>query len=492
MLVFFFLVWIFICLLFLFIRTQRPKNFPPGPRPVPIFGNLFELNLSNPLKDFERLAEHYGNVYSLYIGGRPAVVLTGLTAVKEALVTKAADFSGRPKNLLISHLTEEKGLVFLEYGSAWREHRRFALMTLRNFGLGKQSMEDRILGETEHLIGRLEKSAGGFINPQTLFHDAASNIIYLVLFGIRHDYGDETLKLFVRGFIESTKIANGPWGMIYDTLPIVRNLPLPFKKTFEHFERVKKIYTNMVSKQMSTRVPGEPRNFVDCYLDELDKRGNDGSSFSEGQLVRSIIDLHSAGTDTTSNTLLTAFLYLITHPDIQERCQQEIDEVMEGKAHASFEDRHKMPYTQAVIHETQRIARTVPLSVPHCTTKDTELMGYSIPQGTLIIPNLYSVLSEEGQWRFPHEFNLANFLNEQGQFERPEAFLPFSAGPRMCLGEGLARMELFLILVTLLRRFQFFWPEDAEEPDFTPVYGITLTPKPYRMGVRLRQSAREM
>ncbi|KAF1387217.1 hypothetical protein PFLUV_G00103070 [Perca fluviatilis] len=141
---------------------------------------------------------------------------------------------------------------------------------------------------------------------------------------------------------------------------------------------------------------------------------------------------------------------------------------------------------QAVIHEVQRIANTVPLSVPHCTTKDTELMGYSIPRGTLIIPNLTSVLNEEGQWKFPNEFNPENFLNDQGEFVKPEAFMPFSAGPRMCLGEGLARMELFLIMVTLLRKFKFIWPEDAGEPDYTQVYGVTLTPKPYCMKIQLR------
>ncbi|KAL7885464.1 hypothetical protein AOLI_G00057590 [Acnodon oligacanthus] len=491
------LVWVFIFLLYLFVRTQRPKNFPPGPRPVPLFGNLFQLNITNPLKDFEKLAERYGNVYSLYIGGTPAVVLTGLKAVKEAFVTKAADFSGRPQNLLTSHASEGKGIVFVDYGPAWKEHRRFALMTLRNFGMGKQSMEDRILGETEHLVKRLEKSAGGFLNLQTMFHDAAANIIYLVLFGIRYDYGDETLKQYVSLMTETTKTTNGPWGMIYDTLPILRALPLPFRKVIINLEVLKKMIASMISKHKTSRVPGEPVNFVDCYLDELDKamlsfqqRRNDGS-FSEEQLARYIVDLYTAGTDTTSNTLLTAFLYLITHPDIQERCQKEIDEVLEGKAQASFEDRHKMPYTQAVMHESQRIANTVPLGVFHCASRDTELMGYSIPKDTVIISNLASVLSEEGQWKFPHEFNPANFLNEQGQFEKPEAFLPFSTGPRMCLGEGLARMELFLILVTLLRRFQFFWPEDAGEPDFTPVFGITITPKPYRMGVRLRQTARE-
>ncbi|KAJ0029286.1 hypothetical protein NQD34_004283 [Periophthalmus magnuspinnatus] len=242
----------------------------------------------------------------------------------------------------------------------------------------------------------------------------------------------------------------------------------------------------VIEEHKKTRVPGEPRDFVDSYLDELDKRGNGSSSFSSDELLMYCLLIYIAGTDTTSNTLLSSFLYLTTRPHVQERCQQEIDKVLEGKHFVTFEDRHNMPYVQAVIHEAQRTANTVPLSVFHATTRDTEFMGYSIPKGTLVIPNLSSALSEEGQWKFPHEFNPENFLNHKGEFVKPDAFLPFSAGPRVCLGEGLARMELFLILVTLLRRFRFIWPEDAGEPDYTPVFGITMTPKPYNMKVEIR------
>ncbi|KAF5901978.1 cytochrome P450 2F2-like, partial [Clarias magur] len=372
------------------------------------------------------LAERYGNVYSLYLGRKPAVVLNGLKAMKEALVAKSVDFSGRPQNLLVSHLNEGKGVILADYGPGWKEHRRFALMTLRNFGMGKYSMENRILGEIEHLISELENYAGSFMDPQTLFHNAASNIIYLILFGLRFDYGSETLNQYVKLFKESTKIVNGPWGMIYDTLPFVRSWPLPFRKVFKNNDLLKEMTIGMINKHKNTRIPGQPRNFVDCYLDELETRGF-GSSFDEEQLVMYVLNLHSAGTDTTSNTLLTAFLYLTAYPEFQEKCQQEIDEFLEGKAQVSFEDRHNMPYTQALIHESQRIANITPLSVFHSTTRDTELMGYSIPRGTIIIPHLSSVLSEKGQWKFPHEFNLLNFLNDQGQFEKPEAFIPFSA-----------------------------------------------------------------
>uniref|UniRef100_A0A671YRY2 Cytochrome P450 2F2-like n=1 Tax=Sparus aurata TaxID=8175 RepID=A0A671YRY2_SPAAU len=417
MFVSFILLWTCGLFLILFIKCQRPKNFPPGPAPLPILGNLLNLSLDNPMKDFDRLWKSYGNVYSLFLGPKPAVVINGVQAMKEAMVTKAADFAGRPQDIFVSDLTQ-RGMVLADYGASWREHRRFALMTLRNFGLGKQSMEQRILGEIQYTMETLEKSIGATLGPQVLFHNAASNIICQVLFGTRYDYDDSFIQVVVQCFKENSKIANGPWAMLYDSIPMIRNLPLPFMKA----------------------------DLFNGFIPSL----------------------------CPSLSLLS------------ERCQQEIDRVLAKRDHASYDDRRNMPYMQAVIHEVQRVANTVPLSVYHCTTSDTQLMGYSLPRGTLIIQNLNSVLNEEGQWKSPREFNPDNFLNDQGEFVKPEAFMPFSAGPRMCLGEGLARMELFLITVTLLRRFKFIWPEDAGRPDYTPVYGVTLSPKPYCMKVQLR------
>uniref|UniRef100_A0A3Q1FLJ5 Cytochrome P450 2D15-like n=1 Tax=Acanthochromis polyacanthus TaxID=80966 RepID=A0A3Q1FLJ5_9TELE len=449
-------LYLVVVLLFLLLfPTQRAKNFPPGPRPIPVLGNLLELSLESPLADLERLAKRYGNVYSLFMGPRPAVVINGLQALKEALVDKSADFSGRPQDLMVNRAVQVKdhapGVILADNTPGWRDHRRFGLMTLRDLGLGKQTMEQRILGEIECVTKILGEKAGKATDPQLLFHNAASNIMCQILFAKKFDYDDEFMKFSVGLMHETSKIINGRWGMIYDYVPIVRKLPLPFRRAFELF-----------------------------------KRGNDGSSFSEDQLCALLLDLHFAGTDTTANSVLTAFLYLMNYPEAQERCQQEIDKVLDGKDQASFEDRHQMPYTQAVIHEIQRLADTVPLAVFHCTSKDTELMGYSIPRGTIIIPNLSSVMFEEGQWKSPREFNPENFLNEQGEFVKPDAFLPFSTGPRKCLGEALARMELFLFVVTLLRKFKFIWPEDAGEPDYIPVFGTTQTPKPYRMKVQLR------
>uniref|UniRef100_A0A8C6SFI9 Cytochrome P450 n=1 Tax=Neogobius melanostomus TaxID=47308 RepID=A0A8C6SFI9_9GOBI len=467
-------------------RSRRPKNFPPGPTTLPFFGNVLNLSVDNPLKSLEKLRRTYGNVYSLYIGHRAAVVVSGAKALKEALVNKAVDFAGRPQDMYANAIVEDRGVIMADFGHKWKEHRRFSLMTMRNFGLGKQSMEQKILGELQITINNLEKNTGKSLKAQVLFHNVASNVICLVLFGKRFDYDDEFMKKYVAGITAITKQLNGPWAFVYNSFHWVRSLPLPFTKGFQIVTKLNIMTSTIINEHKKTKVPGQPRDFVDCYLDEMDKRVGDGTSFSHEELLMSCFNLHSAGTDTTSNTLLTAFLYLMTKPHIQERCQQEIDQVLKGKDFVAFEDRHNMPYVQAVVHESQRIANTVPLSVFHATTRDTELMGYSIPKGTIVIPNLSSALNEEGQWKFPHEFNPENFLNHKGEFVKPDAFLPFSAGPRVCLGEGLARMELFLIMVTLLRKFRFIWPEDAGEPDYELVFGIDMTPKPYNMMVELR------
>uniref|UniRef100_A0A3Q1CQM3 Cytochrome P450, family 2, subfamily X, polypeptide 9 n=1 Tax=Amphiprion ocellaris TaxID=80972 RepID=A0A3Q1CQM3_AMPOC len=465
-----------ICFIILQLRPRRPKNFPPGPPVLPILGNILHLNLQNPLEDLEKLRKSYGDVYSLFLGPKPNVVINGVKAMKEAMVIKAAEFAGRPQDTFVSDVFDVKGVIFADYGTSWREHRRFALMTLRNFGLGKKSMEERIHNEIQYIIKTLDESIGTTLSPKVMFHNVASNIICQVLFGTRYEYDDEFITTVVQCVTEVTKITNGPWAMVSQ----INSKSVSFIRISSDLVR------HLLNEHKKTRVPGEPRDFLDCYLDEMEKKAED-STFSEDKLIFTALDLLFAGTDTTSNTLLTAFLYLMNHPHIQERCQQEIDQVLEGKDQACFDDRHQMPYMQAVIHESQRIANIAPLSAFHCTTKDSELMGYSIPKGTMIIQNLSSVLNEEGQWKYPHEFNPENFLNDQGEFVKPDAFMPFSAGPRVCLGEGLARMELFLIMVTLLRKFKFIWPEDAGKPDYTPVFGATMTPKPYPMKVRHRR-----
>ncbi|XP_051807639.1 cytochrome P450 2F2-like isoform X2 [Acanthochromis polyacanthus] len=305
-----------ICFIILQLRPRRPKNLPPGPPVLPILGNILHLNLKNPLEDFEKLRKSYGNVYSLFLGPRPSVVINGVKAMKEAMVIKAAEFAGRPQDLLAHDVTQRNGFIFSDYGPSWKEHRRFSLMTMRNFGLGKKSMEERIHDETQYIIKTLDNNIGKTLTPQVVFHNAASNIMCQVVFGTRYEYDDEFIATIVQTATDLTKAANGPWAMLYSSFPWIRKLPLPFNRAFNAMKRSFDLVLRSLNEHKKTRVPGEPRDFLDCYLDELDKKAED-STFSEDKLIFTAIDLMIAGTDTTSNTLLTAFLYLMNHPHIQ-------------------------------------------------------------------------------------------------------------------------------------------------------------------------------
>ncbi len=109
------------------------------------------------------------------------------------------------------------------------------------------------------------------------------------------------------------------------------------------------------------------------------------------QLLRLIGDLFGAGTETTTNTLLWTVVYMLHHPDVMKKVQAEIDEQLRRDTVPSMKDKQRMPLVEATILEVQRLGEIVPLGVPHSTMEDVEFRGYTIPKGTMVMPNLYAV-----------------------------------------------------------------------------------------------------
>uniref|UniRef100_A0A8C3P5W6 unspecific monooxygenase n=1 Tax=Chrysemys picta bellii TaxID=8478 RepID=A0A8C3P5W6_CHRPI len=252
-------------------------------------------------------------------------VLYGQEAVKEALIDQGDEFSGRGKLALADKLAKGTGIIFSN-GERWKQLRRFALTTLRNFGMGKKSVEERIQEEAHFLVERL-------------------------------------------------------------------------------------------------------RN---------------------------------------------------TH----EKVHEEIDRVIGRSRSPCMADRSQMPYTDAVIHEIQRFVNLVPMGVPHAVTRDTHFRQYVIPKGTTIFPALQSVLGDSREFPKPEQFNPGHFLDENGAFKKSDFFIPFSAGKRICVGEGLARMEIFLILTMILQNFTLKSPIDPKDIDITPLPSVVVSsPKPFQLCV---------
>ncbi|XP_074855956.1 cytochrome P450 2H2-like isoform X2 [Carettochelys insculpta] len=469
-------------------RSGRGK-LPPGPLAFPIIGNVLQLNLRDMRQSLHKLSVKYGPVFTVYFGSEPIVLLSGYTAVKEALIDQGQEFSGRGTQPLLEKIAKGRGIIFSN-GERWKQLRRFALTNLRNFGMGKKSIELRIQEEASFLVERLRNTQGRPFDPTVFLNHAISNIICSVIFGDRFDYEDKKFLTLIHLGMENTKlfgfflvqVCSG----LYNFFPTLLDyIPGPHHRMIKIDEELKRFVLERVKMHKESLDPSCPRDFIDAFLIKMEEeRQNDQSEFTTENLARSTVDLFLAGTETTSTTLRYGFLILLKYPPIEEKIHEEIDRVIGRGRSPCMADRSQMPFTDAVLHEMQRFINLVPFSVPHAVTKDVHFRQYLIPKGTTVFPSLESVLYDSKEFPNPERFNPGHFLDENGAFKKSDFFIPFSTGKRMCVGEGLARMELFLVLTTILQNFTLKPLVDPKDIDLTtiPSFVIRLL-KPYQLCV---------
>ncbi|KFP13806.1 cytochrome P450 2J2 isoform X2 [Egretta garzetta] len=450
-----------------YMKHRKPKHFPPGPFSFPL---LLHLHLT--------LAEKYGDIFSLHLGSASFVFINGLRMVKEVLVNQGENFMDRPEVPLDREIFSNIGLVSSN-GHLWKQQRRFTLSTLRNFGLGKRGLEERIQEECRCLVDVFGDEQGSPFNPHFKIYNAVSNIICSITFGNRFDYHDKDFQKMLQLMDETVSLHGAIMSQLYNSFPfIMKFLPGPHQTIFKNWRLLKCFVKEKINKHKEDWNPSESRDFIDSYLQEIAKDNGSGT-FQEEHLVACALDLLFAGTETTSTTLRWALLYMAMHPEIQARVQAEIDAVIGQARQPALEDRSNMPYTNAVIHEAQRKGNIIPFNVPRLTVKDTVLDGFHIPKGTVLLTNLTSVMFDKNEWETPDTFNPEHFLKD-GQFWKRESFVAFSIGKRACLGELLARTELFLFFTSLLQKFTFQAPPDTTL-SLQFKLGITMAPQPYKI-----------
>ncbi|XP_050161879.1 cytochrome P450 2G1-like, partial [Myiozetetes cayanensis] len=281
---------------------------------------------------------------------------------------------------------------------------------------------------------------------------------------------------------------NPPPPQLYDMAePLLRFLPGPHRRIPKLLGRMREFIARRVRSNARSLDPQNPRDFIDCFLIQMDKeKDNPSSEFTLENLELTTLNLFFAGTETVSSTLRFGLLFLMRHPQLEAQVYEEILRVVGPSRPPALSDRALMPLTDATIHEIQRCSDLIPMNVPHRLTRDTEFRGYLLPKGLDVYPLLSSVLHDPSSFRSPHEFDPRNFLDERGQFQRNEAFVPFSLGKWLCLGEGLARMELFLFLTTLLQRLRPLPLGRPEEVSTTPLESGFGNIPPFQLRVEPR------
>ncbi|KFP97789.1 Cytochrome P450 2K1, partial [Leptosomus discolor] len=465
-----------------FWNNHRKKNFPPGPRALPIIGNLHMFDLKRPYKTYLQLSKVYGPVFSVQIGQRKIVVISGYETVKEALVNQADAFAERPKIPIFEDLTEGNGVVFA-HGENWKVMRRFTLTTLRDFGMGKRAIEERIVEEYGYLADAIASQERKPFDISKIINGAVANIIVSILLGKRFDYKDSRFVRLLQLTNENIRLAGKPLIAVYNTFPCLGLLLRANKTLLRNRNEFQDYVKATFLEHLKTLDKNDQRSFIDAFLvKQQEEKTTTNGYFHNGNLLSLMSNLFTAGVETITSTLNWGFLLMLKYPDIQRKVQEEIERVI-GSNPPRIEHRTRMPYTDAVIHEIQRFANILPLDLPHETAADVTLKGFFIPKGTYIIPLLTSVLQDESQWEKPDMFYPEHFLDANGKFVKKDAFMPFSAGRRICAGETLAKMELFLFFTSLLQKFTFHPPPGVSisDLDLSPGISFNIVPKPYEM-----------
>uniref|UniRef100_A0A2D4HVZ4 Cytochrome P450 n=1 Tax=Micrurus lemniscatus lemniscatus TaxID=129467 RepID=A0A2D4HVZ4_MICLE len=459
------------------------KRYPPGPFPLPVIGSIWRLlGIGVSETTLKKLAKHYGNVYSLWGGSFHIIIFSGYQAVKEALIEHSEVFVDRPLTPCISNNIKNRGIIFSN-GHTWKQQRRFGIVTMRKLGLGKRGMEFQIQEEAQQLVEFFADKKGQPFDPSLPVMKSVCNVICAQAFGHRFSIEDKEFVTLLEAITEVLKFPSTPYYVLSETIPhIMKHLPGPHKTILTSSKMIISFAKKEIKQHKENPNLHEPQDFIDFYLFQMEKSKNDpNSTYDEDNLAQCIVDFFIAGTDTTSASLQWAFLLMATHLDIQDKVHKELEEVFNSSHSISYKDKKALPYTNAVIHEIMRNKYILFYGLARKCVKDIYLRGFLIPKGAVIIPDIRSVLLDHEHWETPEEFNPNHFLDKEGNFVLKEAFLPFGAGVRACLGELLARIEFFNIFTRLLRTFRLEPPEGVEKLSQECTLGLTLHPSLYKI-----------
>ncbi|KAI3360944.1 hypothetical protein L3Q82_013148 [Scortum barcoo] len=336
-----------------------------------------------------------------------------------------------------------------DYNEEWRAHRRLVHSALQR--CCQQSLHEVIERQAMHLRKVLMDYQGSPVDLSEDFTVAASNVITTLAFGKEVSVLPPTAQSYDKTSLELQQLHSclneivalwgSSWISALDSFPLLRKLPNPvFARLLKEVARRDEII----------------RKHLNSYKSQ-DKKNEDVIT---GSLLQGLEKYHN-----TEDGVVQNMVY------------EELCTVLEGR-YPKYSDRHRLPVLCSLVHEVLRLRPVAPLAVPHRAIRDSSIAGYFIPKNTVIIPNLFGAHHDPAVWAEPYSFKPERFLEGGGGSTR--ALIPFGGGARLCLGESVAKMELFLFTAYLLRDFQFVPPKsDASLPDLRGVASVVLKVKSY-------------
>ncbi|KAL4221008.1 hypothetical protein ACF0H5_019271 [Mactra antiquata] len=464
------------------MKQYNPPLPPSIPFELPVIGHFYLLK-----PDMRKLLRKYrqqlGDVYRMKFGGRSVVIIAGYETIKEAFLKQADNFAARPYLHVTTKVSRNAG-VAMTSGQVWKEHRRFCLSTLKDFGMGRSMLEDKLHQEASTMITTLRKMSGIPFDPRQVISTHVTNMISALVFKGSFKHDDERLVTLLEMMDENIS-SNALVGNFLPWLSRVPGDPLNTQKLIKNSDHIFDFVYELIKEHETYVDEDKIEDLTSAYIHEMRRveKTGESSTMSYEQLSGLISDLFIAGSHTTATAIRWALACLIEHPHIQGKLYEEISSVVGAERLPSMMDKSKLVYLEAFYLEVIRYCNLAITSGVHATTHDVTFNGYTIRQDDIILPDLDSVLTDKHIWGDPDIFRPERFIDETGNFKKKEELLIFFIGKRSCLGEALARMELLTFIGALVQNFKFqSCPGEALTVDKVDgTFGFIHAPKPYQL-----------
>nr|QPF47156.1 flavonoid 3',5'-hydroxylase [Clarkia gracilis subsp. sonomensis]QPF47157.1 flavonoid 3',5'-hydroxylase [Clarkia gracilis subsp. sonomensis] len=461
----------------LFLKN-RSRKLPPGPKGWPIIGALPMLG-SMPHVELAKMAKKYGPVMHLKMGTCDMVVASTPDAARAFLKTLDINFSNRPPNAGATHLAyNAHDMVFADYGPRWKLLRK--LSNLHMLG-GKALEEWAQVREVElgHMVRTMAKSnnQGKPVVIPELLTFAMANMIGQIILSRRVfvTVGSESneFKDMVVELMTSAGLPN-----IGDFIPSIAWMDLQgleggMKKLHKKFDV---LITKMIDQHVAT---ADSRKGKPDFLDQLvaNSANSDGERLSLTNIKAVLLNLFTAGTDTSSSIIEWSLAEMLQNPNIIKRAHEEMDRVIGRNRRLQESDIPKLPFLQAICKETFRKHPSTPLNLPRISTEPCEVNGYYIPKGTRLSVNIWAIGRDPEVWDHPLDFTPERFLSGKYAKIDPRGnnfeLIPFGAGRRICAGTRMGIVLVEYILGTLVHSFDWKLLEGTEL-NMDEAFGLAL------------------
>nr|Q9FXW4.1 RecName: Full=Probable (S)-N-methylcoclaurine 3'-hydroxylase isozyme 2; AltName: Full=Cytochrome P450 80B2 [Coptis japonica]BAB12433.1 (S)-N-methylcoclaurine-3'-hydroxylase [Coptis japonica] len=463
----------FLLFLFFILRDSRPKNLPPGPRPSPIVGNLLQLG-DKPHAEFAKLAQKYGELFSLKLGSQTVVVASSPAAAAEILKTHDKILSGRyvfQSFRVKEHV--ENSIVWSECNDNWKLLRKVCRTELFTPKMIESQSEIRE-AKAREMVKFLRGKEGEVVKIVEVVFGTLVNIFGNLIFSKDvFDLEDPTggsveLKEHLWKLLDMGNSTNPA-----DYFPIMGKLDLfgQRRAVAEVLQQIYDVWGVMLKERRGTKGSESKNDFVDVLLN---------AGLDDQKINALLMELFGAGTETSASTIEWAITELTKKPLVVSKIRLELVNVV-GDNTVKESDLPHLPYLQAFVKETLRLHPPTPLLLPRRALETCTVMNYTIPKECQIMVNAWAIGRDPKTWDDPLNFKPERFLSSDVDYKGNDfELIPFGGGRRICPGLPLASQFSNLIVATLVQNFEWSLPQgmSTSELSMDEKFGLTLQKDP--------------